>query len=419
MSARRPVAQRPLPITSNRSDGRPAPDSSLNQQLTRFADSGTQHRSGLELQGMLRSNPWTPDAGNQSRPVALQSPWLSILIPVYNVAPWLHQCVDSVLQQAVAGVEIILLDDGSSDESRRLCEELHARNRTLRVLAHTGNRGLGAARNTLLEASTGRYLWFLDGDDTLLPGSIAALHEIISRHGPDVVLCDYRKQQRRLAGFAGSRRRLVRDREVLLHGLFASRHMQVWTKIARRDLWAADLRFPRDSLFEDVATMPWLFLRAGSFYYCPEAWVDYRVRTGSIMARVSRTPGHFDASGNLDLAVALTGFVPAANVALPGMSTRTAYCMSRFCAKEFTKIGWRLLRARLLRDPWHTIAARLRQYRRLLEDCSPMPFSRLPGQHLRRGRLVEWLRLGFFQLAAGRDPRAALSRLQTGAESSS
>lgn len=343
------------------------------------------------------------------------APWLSILVPVYNVAGWIEACVQSVLAQPLERVEVILLDDASTDDSRALCERLCAAHApTLRLLTHATNRGLSAARNTMFAAARGQYVWFVDGDDEMMPGAIAGLRDVILRHGPQLVLCDYRKLGRHEAGFSGPQRTLEHDRDALLRGLFGSRRMHVWTKIAQRVLWEAAPRFPEGSCYEDMATVPWLMLGVQSYCYVPEPWIAYRVRAGSITALAAHTRGHFDMHKNEDVARALTGFAADARAALPGLSPRTLERIGQFCAKEFTKIAWRLIKHRLFRDDWRLIVSRMRHFRRLLESCSPLPFSKVALCNLRDGKLRDFLRLQAFRLIARRDRAAPRAPAATG-----
>ena len=290
------------------------------------------------------------------------APWLSILIPVYNVAPSLRLCVDSVLGQLPGeGVEVILLDDASTDRSLSICEELaEAHAPLVHLLAHERNRCLSAARNTMLEAARGEYVWFVDSDDEMLPGAIAGLRGVLDEHSPDLVLCDYLKGGKHLRSFAGPEKILIEDCETVVQGVFASRRMHTWTKIARRTLWGSDLRFPIGRCYEDMATTPWLFLRARSAYYVPSPWMFYRTRADSITASVGRVRNQFDEAKNDDVAGALVGFASAARDALPEISPPTIYCMAQFCTKEFTKIAWRLLRACALKEGWGTVGPKLR-----------------------------------------------------------
>lgn len=96
---------------------------------------------------------------------------VSIVIPVYNTAPFLDECIRSAAEQTHPQLEILLINDGSTDESPRICEAWARRDRRIRVI-HTPNRGPALARNTGMDAATGQYLCFLDSDDTLAPDAV-------------------------------------------------------------------------------------------------------------------------------------------------------------------------------------------------------------------------------------------------------
>lgn len=328
----------------------------------------------------------------------VQSRWLSILVPVYNVVPYLAECVASIMDQIDEdGVEVILLDDASTDGSCVLCSKLVEQYAPrLQWLVHPENRGLSAARNTMIEAASGEYMWFIDSDDFMLPGAIARLRQIITAHKADIILCDYRKQGEHCASFAGQGFQAVNDREALVRGLFTRRRMHVWTKISRRALWITGLKFPAGRAFEDVATMPWLFLRAQSYYYHAEPWLEYRVRSDSITGQISRSKGRFDTAKNDDLAKSLVGFREDLGAAIPELHDDTRYAIAYFCDKEYTKIGWRLLSRRLFRDPPAHLFAELRRYRAMMEVCSPWPFARVLREHIRRRYFVRWAVLAIF-----------------------
>jgi glycosyltransferase involved in cell wall biosynthesis len=225
---------------------------------------------------------------NDTPPVHL---WLSILIPVYNVEAYLRTCAESILNQTDdPDIEIILLDDCSTDGSRALCEQLSREYPgRVRVLLHSENAGVSVARSHLLDAAQGEYTWFVDSDDYLLPGAIGRLKSIVQRHNPDIISCDYRKRglfrqrNRHKKTFPGSGGAISRDIIALVSGVFRYRKMYLWARVSRRSLWGDDLRFPAGKLFEDIATTPWLLLRAQSHYYVPEPWLYYRVTPGSIM----------------------------------------------------------------------------------------------------------------------------------------
>jgi len=232
-------------------------------------------------------------------------PWLSVLMPVYKVEKYLRESADSVLGQdpgGAEGIELVLLDDASPDGSTEIARSLVAAHPgRVRLVEHPSNRGLAAARNTLLANAGGRYVWFLDSDDVLLPGALAGLKAVIDTSQPDLVLCDFRLLREdfglrhRLRGelhrpsFAGSEHGSAgSSREALVAGLLEGRQLHVWSKIARREIWQG-VRFPEGRFFEDMAVTGQLIGRTTSWVHVAEPWVGYRQRGDSIMARMDAT----------------------------------------------------------------------------------------------------------------------------------
>lgn len=119
------------------------------------------------------------------------SPLISIVIPAYNVASYLDQCLDSITAQGFADLEIIAIDDGSTDGSGELLNR-RAGQQPITVL-RTGRIGPGAARNLGIANATGQYLWFVDGDDVVTAGSLPAIASKLASDGPDVLFFDHER----------------------------------------------------------------------------------------------------------------------------------------------------------------------------------------------------------------------------------
>jgi len=322
------------------------------------------------------------------------SPWLSILIPVYNVAPYLKACVESILSQDTQGVEVLLLDDVSTDESPALMQALQADSPgRLQLLKHERNGGLSAARNSLLQAASGRYIWFVDSDDLLMPGAIDSLRRIVGTHEPDLVLCDFRtvrepmKLKHKLRGelhrrtFAGPTEQLSEDKNALLNGIFALGHLHSWSKIARRHLWGDDLRFPAGHFFEDMATTPELAMRAKNFYYVPEVWLGYRQRSGSILASMNFKKVD-------DMLLALQGLGQRLRAQKAVYSADTQFTAAFYVAKAFICAG------RFAAT--HAEPERLPDYLRAFQQCSPLSPQELMSAYLARGWCLRALRFRYW-----------------------
>ena len=106
---------------------------------------------------------------------------LSIIIPIYNVADSLRRCVDSVLAQRISDCELLLVDDGSTDESGRIADEYAAKHACIRCF-HKPNGGLSDARNFGLQHAVGRYVTFVDSDDEVAADTYAPLLDALAKH---------------------------------------------------------------------------------------------------------------------------------------------------------------------------------------------------------------------------------------------
>lgn len=117
-----------------------------------------------------------------------ESPWLSVVIPVYRAEEMIAQAIASVTSQGVPGVEVICVNDCSPDKSHDIIAHIVANDTSVTVLTHDTNKGPGPSRNTGIDAATGDYIVFLDADDSLVDGSLEALKEAVSKNPSDLVL---------------------------------------------------------------------------------------------------------------------------------------------------------------------------------------------------------------------------------------
>lgn len=109
------------------------------------------------------------------------NPVLSLIIPVYKTELYLAECLNSILKQDIRGVEIILVDDGSPDECPKICDRYAAEHSFIQVI-HKENGGLSSARNCGLLAAKGKYVWFIDSDDYLLPSALEVVKSAMTSY---------------------------------------------------------------------------------------------------------------------------------------------------------------------------------------------------------------------------------------------
>lgn len=113
-------------------------------------------------------------------------PRISVIIPCYNVDAYIKECVESVIVQTFTDIEVIIVDDGSTDQSPQICEDLAKEDERIRVV-HKTNGGLSDARNVGTELAVGEYLFYLDGDDALVPTALSLLYNVAQSKDADIV----------------------------------------------------------------------------------------------------------------------------------------------------------------------------------------------------------------------------------------
>lgn len=115
---------------------------------------------------------------------------ISIIVPVYQVEKYIRQCVDSILAQTFTDFELILVDDGSTDNSGKICDEYAQKDKRITTL-HKENGGLSDARNYGLDQADGKYFMFVDSDDYIAPDMAECLHKAIIKENADIVACNF------------------------------------------------------------------------------------------------------------------------------------------------------------------------------------------------------------------------------------
>ena len=115
---------------------------------------------------------------------------VSIIVPVYNVAPYLREALDSIVNQTYKDLEILIIDDGSTDGSSAICEEYASKDPRIRLI-HQSNKGLSGARNTGLEHATGDYVAFIDSDDSVSPVFIESLVNAMTSSSASIAVCKF------------------------------------------------------------------------------------------------------------------------------------------------------------------------------------------------------------------------------------
>lgn len=211
-------------------------------------------------------------------------PAVSVIVPVYNVEAYLAKCVQSLLDQTFSDLEILLVDDGSTDKSLAICDEYAAKDARIRVI-HKENGGLSSARNAGIEAARGRYIGFVDSDDYVEPEMYERLYTLAEREGADIAIGSFRYcyADREKAFTVETAPSVCTGREALGRALRREGIANyVWTRLVRREIFDRGLRFAEGRVFEDVHIMPEMLLAAEKVAVDDRPMYNYVKRAGSI-----------------------------------------------------------------------------------------------------------------------------------------
>ena len=213
-------------------------------------------------------------------------PLLDIIVPVYNTARYLDQCIQSVVSQTLTDWRLFLVDDGSTDRSPQICDEWAAREPRITVI-HKANSGQGDSRNVALERSTAEFVGFVDSDDWIEPDMYATLVESARRNNADIALCCHFNDTTREnrvndavgIGTADGSTIVIEGGEVqrlIIHDRIQS---YIWQMVFRRE--CLGYRMPNHVCFEDYAVLPHWFSNARRVAYTPRPLYHYRIRKSS------------------------------------------------------------------------------------------------------------------------------------------
>ena len=119
-------------------------------------------------------------------------PEISVIVPVYNCEKYIGKCIESILNQTFKDLELILIDDGSADESGKICDEYKIQDKRVKVI-HEKNSGVSIARNVGINVAKGKYIGFVDSDDYLAPDMYESLYENLMKSHADVAICGIMK----------------------------------------------------------------------------------------------------------------------------------------------------------------------------------------------------------------------------------
>lgn len=192
----------------------------------------------------------------------IESPLISIIIPVYNVEKYVTRCLDSIIKQTYSKLEIIVVDDGSTDSSGRICDEYKRRDERINVI-HKSNGGLSDARNVGIDEACGEYISFVDSDDWVTNDYIDSMYRVLVANACDIVICgsrnvseeDVREKKTK------EKSKVCFNGEAVKQLLYQRISTSAYGKLYKFDLWN-DVRFQVGKLYEDVEPVYMVFQKS-------------------------------------------------------------------------------------------------------------------------------------------------------------
>ncbi len=222
---------------------------------------------------------------------------ISVVVPVYNIEDFLPECLDSIIHQSYQNLEIILVNDGSTDSSLQICEDYAKKDSRIQVITQQ-NAGLSAARNTGIKVATGEYITFIDSDDYIDLDMINILYDQLVKNAADMSVCQFMPVdedsnplplKKHYPSF------VVSGNEKCMEEFFLDTGIKTcaWGKLYRTDLFE-EISYPVGKYHEDVYTTYRIVALCEKIAICSEEMYYYRQRANSIMHH-SFSPKHLDA----------------------------------------------------------------------------------------------------------------------------
>ncbi len=212
---------------------------------------------------------------------------ITIVVPVYNVDQYLDKCVNSIVNQTYTNLEIILIDDGSTDNSGKLCDEWEKRDYRIQVI-HQENSGLSEARNVGIENSNGNYIAFVDSDDFVKNDMYEILLKNLKEYNADVSFCSSFafSDENEICKFQQGEEVIeYYEQNDVFKQLFSNRIgdlVVAWNKLYAKKVFKNNLKFPKGKIHEDVFFVHRMLGNVNSIIYTNRALYYYRMRQGSL-----------------------------------------------------------------------------------------------------------------------------------------
>lgn len=223
---------------------------------------------------------------------------ISIIVPVYNVESYLGECIDSICSQTYQNLEIILVDDGSTDNCPKMCDDYALKDSRIKVI-HQSNRGLSAARNEGYRVSNGQYIAFVDSDDIISDIYIETLHTLITTYDAQIAVCAYTRTIHELRAKTAAQDYVLTSQKMLKewHGRCKNLETIAWNKLYHRQIFENFNNckiFPERKTHEDIYTSHLFVDHANMIAITTQKLYYYRMRENSISRVCSKSAAKAD-----------------------------------------------------------------------------------------------------------------------------
>lgn len=211
-------------------------------------------------------------------------PLISVIIPVYNVERYLNECLNSVLVQTFHNIEIILVNDGSTDKTEEICDEFAKKDNRVHVF-HKGNTGVASSRNVGVDLASGDFIIFVDGDDVADNQLIEVLYDNLMKYNADISICGLKTfDKKRPESVHKKQETIVMNNIEAIESMFYQRHFDTGpvAKLYKSSIVKKN-RFPDGKIFEDLYTVYKFLNDAEKVVFTPEVYYYYRQNEISLM----------------------------------------------------------------------------------------------------------------------------------------
>lgn len=305
---------------------------------------------------------------------------ISVIVPVYNIKAYIEECIVSLSAQSYRNLEIILVDDGSTDGSGKICDK-YAKQDNRIVVLHKDNGGLSDARNYGIDRAHGDLLGFVDGDDWVHPRMYELMLEVMETWQADVVTCWFEQMDRDFVKRQYSQKELDIK---LLTGADALIDIETplvvaWNKLYKKELFE-NIRYPKGKLHEDEFVIHRIFYQCRKVAVIDKALYFYRIRDDSIVAEMTsvRLENALEALGNR---VEFADDMHWTEV-MPGVIKRYCdYCIDRY--RDIKSKRYEFINSDYLERLWQLERGMLQRYPQVKIAKQYVYFAEAPGRYER------------------------------------